>query len=81
MHSLRGSLSNIPSTFNNIIQNLPTMARNDLDNAVSNSSTSSLSGEDSEKSQAIPNSLITEQWQLILGQVNTQPCCGKYRRL
>ncbi|XP_037045102.1 differentially expressed in FDCP 8 homolog isoform X2 [Bradysia coprophila] len=68
MHSLRGSLSNIPSTFNNIIQNLPALARNNLDNTVSNSSTSSLSGEDSEKSQAIPNSLITEQWQLILGQ-------------
>lgn len=69
MHSLRGSLSNIPSTFNNIIQNLPSLARNESDNPIGNSSTSSLSGEDSEKSQAIPNSLITEQWQLILGQV------------
>lgn len=70
MHSLRGSLSNIPGTFNNIIQNLPILARNESDNPISNSSTSSVaSGEDSEKSQAIPNSLITEQWQLILGQV------------
>ncbi len=69
MHSLRGSLSNIPSTFNNIIQNLPVLARNESNDPFNNSSTSSLSGEDSEKSQAIPNSLITEQWQLILGQV------------
>lgn len=69
MHSLRGSLSNIPNTLNNIIQNLPTLALNESDNAVGDSSTSSLTGEESEKSQAIPNSLITEQWQLILGQV------------
>lgn len=75
MHSLRGSLSNIPNTFNNIIQNLPALTRYESENPNSNSSMSSLSGEESEKSQAIPNSLITEQWQLILGQVKLTLNC------
>lgn len=79
MHSLRGSLSNIPNTFNNIIANLPVLTRNESENPICNSSTSSLSGEESEKSQAIPNSLITEQWQLILGQVKLASNCSEWK--
>lgn len=69
MNSLRGSLSNIPGTLNSMIQNIPILARNESDNPISNSPSSSLSANESEKSHSIPSSLITEQWQLILEHV------------
>lgn len=79
MQTLRESLSSIPDAVNNIISNIPmpsTFSSN-TENIIDPlpplrepSSQSSTSGDDlSEKSQAIPSCLITEQWQLILGQV------------
>ena len=73
MQALRGSLSNIPNTVSNIIGYLPNpliLGSSHLNEALSSSSQSSISGDDiSERSQAIPNSLIKEEWQLVLGQV------------
>lgn len=77
MHALRGSLSSIPGALTNIIGSLPTpssvLSRQTTAICSGNTSSppSSVSGDEfSERSsQAIPSSLITEQWQLVLGQV------------
>lgn len=79
MQSLRGSIANIPNTLSNLITStniatppidgtstniasLPTSPTTDHDTSV-------VSGDDgSDKSHAIPSSLIKEQWQLVLDQ-------------
>lgn len=80
MDAIRGSLSNIPGTISNLIGHMP-MPTTLLNGTLLNrgqvcapplsSPPSSLSGDDSssEKSHAIPASLITEEWQLVLAQV------------
>lgn len=75
MHSLRGSLSSIPGTLTSIIGSLPTpssvLSRRQQAAICASSSRSSVSGDElSDRSQAIPSSLITEQWQLVLGMVH-----------
>lgn len=65
MNLLRESLSNLPGTLSNFVVDNQVLNLNNTNNSV----TASSSGEDgSEKSQAIPNALIKEEWQLILGQ-------------
>lgn len=69
MHSYRGSRSHIPSTFSNFINHksivsLPT----ETSSHNSGASTSFSADDGSDKSHAIPNSLIKEQWQLVLDQ-------------
>lgn len=78
MQSLRGSIASLPNTLSNLISNtniatspvdgqnliasLPTSPSIERDASV-------VSGDDgSDKSHAIPSSLIKEQWQLILDQ-------------
>lgn len=75
MQSLRGNLANIPNALSNLIS---TTASSPVDGTNFEAPTSpsfdsdtlaSVSGDDSsDKSHAIPNSLIKEQWQLVLDQ-------------
>jgi len=64
MQALRESLTSVSSNVNEVLQD------SSIINAGSVSSPSSFSGdESSEKSHAIPTSLIKEHWQLILAEV------------
>lgn len=77
MQSIRGSLATIPSALSNFISNTTTTPIEGSSQVTvhspppyseMNSSTASTSDEYSEISQAIPSTLIKEQWQVILGQ-------------
>lgn len=75
MQSLRGNLANIPNALSNLIS---TTASSPVDGtdfetphspSFDNDTLASVSGDDSsDKSHAIPNSLIKEEWQLVLDQ-------------
>lgn len=74
MQSLRGNLANIPNALSSLIGTV-TSPIDGTDFAVSSSPTfdndtlASVSGDDSsDKSHAIPNGLIKEEWQLVLDQ-------------
>lgn len=80
MQSLRGSIASLPNTLSNLINNT-TIATSPVDGTSANlvgslptspsteQDASIVSGDDgSDKSHAIPSSLIKEQWQLILDQ-------------
>lgn len=73
MQSLRGNLASLPNALSNLINT--TASPVDGTNFVPptspsfDSDTLTVSGDDSsDKSHAIPNSLIKEQWQLVLDQ-------------
>lgn len=72
MQSLRGSLASIPNALSNLINNAtsPVEGTNFLPSTCASfdsDTLASVSGDDSsDKSHAIPNSLIKEQWQLVL---------------
>lgn len=79
MQTFRGSLAHIPNTISNIIHSASANASTIDGSAISscevqgteeNSMTpTSMSGDDaSDKSHAIPSSLIKEEWQLVLDQ-------------
>lgn len=74
MQSLRGNLANLPNALSNLISTAtsPVEGTNFLppnltSHSFDNDTVASMSGDDSsDKSHAIPNSLIKEQWQLVL---------------
>lgn len=74
MQSLRGNLAGIPNALSNLISTTasPIDGTNCLPPAspsFDSDTLTSVSGDDSsDKSHAIPNSLIKEQWQLVLDQ-------------
>lgn len=76
MQSLRGNLANIPNALSNLISTTASSPVDGTTNFEAPTSPSfdsdtmaSVSGDDSsDKSHAIPNSLIKEQWQLVLDQ-------------
>lgn len=71
MERIKGGISNIanlPNTVTNIIRE-STSLNDSGTNSISSLSPSSISEDESEKSHAIPNSLIKEEWQLVLNQV------------
>lgn len=80
MQSLRGNLANIPNALSNLISttasspvdgtNFEAPASPSFDGSDTHYDTlASVSGDDSsDKSHALPNSLIKEQWQLVLDQ-------------
>lgn len=92
MQTIRDSITNIPGTISSILNyqisnslSTPTTTITSStsttlydNNNESESTPSSISGDDSEKSHAIPNSLIKEQWQLVLGQVNLFFVCSLF---
>lgn len=69
MQSFRGSLAHVPYAVSNLIGgSMSASSSNDTPESGSIAS-NSVSGDDSsEKSHAIPSSLIKEQWQLVLDQ-------------
>lgn len=78
MHSIRDSLTHLPNAVGNFISRpssiimLPSPSIDETAQSMENHSiaSTSMSGDDtnSEKSHAIPSSLIKEEWQLILDQ-------------
>lgn len=73
MQSLRGNLANLPNALSHLINTtaLPVEGTNFVPptSPSFDSDTLTVSGDDSsDKSHAIPNSLIKEQWQLVLDQ-------------
>lgn len=72
MQSLRGNLASLPNALSNLISTAtsPVDGTNFLPSTsptFDNDTLTSVSGDDgSDKSHAIPNSLIKEQWQLVL---------------
>lgn len=80
MQSLRGSIANLPNALSNLISNT-NISTSPIDGTSANMISSPItptiehdasvisSGDDgSDKSHAIPTSLIKEQWQLVLDQ-------------
>lgn len=75
MQSLRGNLANLPNALSNLISTTASSPVDGTNFEAPNSPSfdsdtlASVSGDDSsDKSHAIPNSLIKEQWQLVLDQ-------------
>lgn len=75
MQSLRGNLANIPNALSNLISTVTSpidgtdFATVPSSPTFENDTLASVSGDDSsDKSHAIPNSLIKEEWQLVLDQ-------------
>lgn len=66
MQSLRGSLSSLNTSVTNLIRGDCISTPAQLPESLS--SFSSVSGDDSDRSHAIPAFVIKEQWQVILGQ-------------
>lgn len=73
MHTFRGSLANIPSAISNFISNTTTSPIEGASSITissgpmaSTDNNSSSTDDNSDKSHAIPTTLIKEQWQLIL---------------
>lgn len=86
MNTIRGSLSGIPGTISNLIGSMPTpisllsigrrlaieQAPTPTAASVMETSASSWSCDDlTDKAQAIPRALITEEWQLVLDQASS----------
>lgn len=79
MQSLRGNLASIPNALSSLISttaspvdgtnyDVPTISSPSFDSMHSDALTSVSGDDSSDKSHAIPNSLIKEQWQLVLDQ-------------
>lgn len=86
MESIRGSLSSIPNAVTNMLGSIsiptpssffpiagPSRMIDQSPVVIHSSPPSTRSGDDTlDKSHAIPNSLITEEWQLILEEVKNK---------
>lgn len=79
MQTIRDNIASIPGAVSSVYSSLrqqdvdmqPNASTSTAQEPERASSVSSISGDESEKSHAIPNTLIKEQWQLILGQEAT----------
>lgn len=70
MQSLRGNLASLPNALSNLISTSTTPIDGtnfEASSSIDNDTLASVSGDDgSDKSHAIPSTLIKEQWQLVL---------------